>query len=171
MAIGDALHMRLNILHKNGANVRKAMRDAMRDATFTAVDAAAQATPPNEKTNRGTKTVTGELKGAWASDSITEPIETSEGFKTALRNNTFYASYVNNGHRMDRHFVPGLILNIHTELLEKVPRDMGGIIVGTQTQYVPGVYMTDTARKAYEEALIEGLSNKCRAALRGGDNQ
>ena len=49
--------------------------------------------------------------------------------KTELNNNMQYASYVNDGHRVDKHFVPGLIIN--GNLLERSPDGSGGLIVGT----------------------------------------
>jgi hypothetical protein len=164
MGFGDAMATRLRILAKKGADVDKATRDVMREAMSAAVEAAAETTPANEL--RGTGTVSGELKGAWATDSVIEPELTTDGYKCLLANNTGYASYVNNGHRMDRHFVPGLMVNEYSGLLERVPPDMGGIMVGTKTDYVPGVYMTDKAREVYEAVIISELSRKCREACK-----
>ena len=45
--------------------------------------------------------------------------------------------------------MPGLVVNPYSGLLEYNPDGKGGIVVGTKTAYVPGVYMVDDAREAY----------------------
>lgn len=42
-------------------------------------------------------------------------------------------------------------------MLEYNPDGKGGIIVGTQTQYVPGIHMVDEAKKAFQDTLKEEL--------------
>ena len=68
-----------------------------------------------------------------------------------------YASFVNDGHRMDRHFVPGLVINPGSGLLEFNPDGTGGIVVGTRTAYVPGLFMVDKAVEEYRRVLREEL--------------
>ena len=74
---------------------------------------------------------------------------------TVLANNMEYASYVNDGHRMDKHYVPGLMVNPFNGMLERVPPDAGGIVVGTKTTYVEGLFMTDAAKEEYQRVLKE----------------
>lgn len=127
-------------------------------ATQAAVDAAAAATPPVGDV-RGTKTRTGELKAHWATDSSLKPQRRGTRLITALANNMQYASYVNDGHRMDRHFVPGLYVNPFSGELEYDAARKGevGIMVGTKTTYVPGLFMAEKGEEAYNKAAEEGI--------------
>ena len=54
---------------------------------------------------------------------------------------------------MDRHFVPGLVINEESGLLEFNPDGKGGIVVGTKTSYVEGLFMTEKAIKKWRETL------------------
>lgn len=76
---------------------------------------------------------------------------------TVLANDKEYASYVNDGHRMDRHFVPGLYINPSSGLLEYDPSAKVGIVVGTKTSYVPGIHMVDAAIEEYRKTLKSEL--------------
>lgn len=139
---------------------------ACRKATIKAVEAAANATPPKTDTGRGpyigTNTVTGELKAHWSTDSTTTPVISDDTITTTLANDKEYASYVNDGHRLDRHFVPGLHVNPNNGLLEYDPDKNVGIVVGTKTKYVKGEFMTDKAKKAYQETLEAELDAKVK---------
>lgn len=128
------------------------------EATWAAINAAAEATPPVGDV-RGTKTRSGELKAHWATDSITKPEKRGREFVTSLLNNVQYASYVNDGHRMDRHFVPGLYINPFSGELEydAERKDEVGIMVGTKTQYVPGLFMAEKGEEAYKKAVDAGI--------------
>ena len=129
-------------------------------ATLDAIEEATAKTPPIDAV-RGAHSRTGELKAHWSTDSITEPKRRGNELITALGNNMQYASYVNDGHRMDRHFVPGLYINPYSGLLEydEVHKDEVGIMVGTKTDYVPGLFMAEAGEKAYD-AAIERLSKE-----------
>lgn len=138
------------VYHKE---IDEKIREAMKVATEAAIKAAADATPPLGESNR----TTGNLKKHWEEDSVTEAVKEGNVYKTVLANNVPYASYVNDGHRMDRHFVPGLFKT--EDGLEYVPSRRGGIMVGTKTQYVPGLFMTDKAQDAFDEAIEKALEN------------
>ena len=87
----------------------------------------------------GTNTRSSSLKEHWAIDSRIDPIGAgSSEYVTVLGNNMQYASYVDQGHRMDKHFVPGLVIDPVSGNLERSPDGSGGIMVGTKTLYVPG---------------------------------
>ncbi len=143
----------------------RAVENIAKQATFAAIKAAAEKTPPNGDL-RGTKTRTGELKAHWATDSITEPERRGRELVTSLRNDMLYASYVNNGHRMDRHFVPGLYINPFSGQLEYDAAKKGevGIMVGTKTDYVPGLFMAEAGEEAYQRA-VEALSKELEVRL------
>lgn len=133
------------------------LAEAAKAATIAAVEKAAELTPPTRDDLSGTNTRTGEMKQHWAADSQVTPQRSGDAWQTVLANNMEYASYVNDGHRMDRHFVPGLTVNPYSGLLEYNPDGKGGIVVGTKTAYVPGLFMVDAAKKEYEETLGQEL--------------
>ena len=127
--------------------------------TQSAIWAAAEATPPVMDDLSGVNTRTGNLKARWAKDTTLDPERTSEGYVTVLRNNAPYASFVNDGHRMDKHYVPGLHINPYSGYLEYDPNIPGGITVGTKTTYVPGLYMAEKGEDAFS-AFVEGEGTK-----------
>lgn len=151
------IQQRLDALRKNQNKLAKELGNIAKGATMRAVQEAADNTPPTKDDLSGTNTRTGSMKRAWARDSKVEPMggALSGGgtFVTILANNMEYASYVNDGHRMDRHFVPGLVINEESGLLEFNPDGKGGIVVGTKTSYVEGLFMTDKAIKKWRETL------------------
>ncbi len=157
---GQATRKRLEQLRKQGQNVPKIMAEVMEGATEAAVERATELTPPNGSAISGTGTRTGELAEAWSTDSITKPTMIGGVLRTTLANNLQYASYVNDGHRMDQHFVPGLIVN--GNMLEKVDPSMGGIIVGTKTPYVKGKYMKQAAMGRYKNAVKQELDKRVK---------
>jgi hypothetical protein len=147
-------------LLRQRAELHKAVEEIAEQATVAAVSAAAAKTPPTDVL-RGTKTLTGELKAHWATDSVTKPVRSGKTLITTLGNNMQYASYVNDGHRMDRHFVPGLYINPFSGELEydEQRKNDVGIMVGTKTDYVEGLFMAEAGEEAYEKACEE-LSKK-----------
>lgn len=132
---------------------------AAKNATIRAVEKAAELTPPTKDDLRGTNTRTGEMKAHWDSDSTINPAKSGDSYKTVLANNMKYASYVNDGHRMDRHFVPGLSVNPSSGMLEYDPTADVGLVVGTKTAYVPGIFMVDAAKEEYRRVLRQELQN------------
>ena len=145
-------------------DLSKAMEKLAEDATIAAIEAASAATPSVGDV-RGTKTRTGELKAHWATDSVIKPQRVGNRLKTSLNNNMQYASYVNDGHRMDRHFVPGLYINPFSGELEydASKKNEVGIMVGTKTQYVPGLFMAEKGEEAYNKAIIDGIKKLMEA--------
>ena len=132
---------------------------AAKNATIRAVEKAAELTPPTKNDLRGTNTRTGEMKAHWDSDSTINPAKSGDSYKTVLANNMKYASYVNDGHRMDRHFVPGLYVKPSSGMLEYDPTADVGLVVGTKTAYVPGIFMVDAAKEEYRRVLRQELQN------------
>lgn len=128
------------------------LNDIAKNSTIRAIEKATDLTPPTQDDLRGTNTRTGGMKQHWATDSDKNPQRRGNELVTVLANDKDYASYVNDGHRMDRHFVPGLVIN-QNGVLEMNPDGKGGIVVGTKTAYVPGLFMVDEAKKVYEETV------------------
>lgn len=144
---------RVKQLQEIQAKLPDTLRDISKTATMRAVEKAADLTHPTQNDLSGTNTRTGELKEHWASDSVTEPQISGDQYATFLANNKEYASYVNDGHRMDKHFVPGLYVNPYSGLLEYDPSAKTGIMVGTKTLYVPGLFMVDAAKEEYSRVV------------------
>ena len=106
-SFGATIRKRLAKLRELGEDVPKLIDEVNTEATTEAVRVATENTPPNTGKIAGTGTRTGQMAQHWTLDSET----TSQNGVAFLRNNMQYASYVNDGHRMDMHFVPGLIVN------------------------------------------------------------
>lgn len=149
-----SIRQRVEQLRKLQADLPSTLSNAARDATMRAIEATMDATPPKAGGDRlpGVNTATGELKAHWGTDSVTEPQKVGSGYVTFLANDMEYASYVNNGHRMDRHFVPGLYVDENGQL-NYDPAAKVGLVVGTKTTYVKGEFMADKGKEAYRKAL------------------
>lgn len=175
MSYTVSLQQRIQQLKKAQADLPSVLYRVQKEATLRAIEAAQDATPPKADTGRGpyigANTITGQLKAHWASDSQLEPEASTDWtqLSTVLANDMEYASYVDQGHRMDRHFVPGLYINPYSGLLEYDPKmaaqKTGGLVVGTKTRYVKGEFMVDKAREAYEKACLAMLDDEIRRLL------
>ena len=155
---------RIKQLREAETRLSEQISRAMTDATIRAVEKAAELTPPTARDLRGTNTRSGALKQHWATDSRPAPVRKGRTYATLLANGMQYASYVNDGHRMDRHFVPGLVINPESGLLEYNPYGKGGIVVGTRTPYVKGLFMVEAAVEEYRRTLRTELG-KVREVL------
>ncbi len=150
MAMGDAIRRRMNELAARQAAITPRLSAIAKGATLRAIEAAVERTPPNDGKLRGVNMISGELAQHWVTDSQTVPVQTGGTFSTVLSNDKQYASYVNDGHRLDKHFVPGLYVDDSGLLSRDLSRDTG-LMVGTKTSYVPGVYMKEAAEDKYKE--------------------
>ncbi len=122
-------------------------------------------TPPNDGKLRGVNMISGELAQHWVTDSQIVPVQTGGTFSTVLSNDKQYASYVNDGHRLDKHFVPGLYVDDSGLLSRDLSRDTG-LMVGTKTSYVPGVYMKEAGVDKYAEVAETELRKLAGEVLR-----
>lgn len=163
-SFGSQIRKRLAELRKAGESIPDIMYEVAEGATIEAVRVATENTPPNGSAIAGTNTRSGQMAQHWELDSQTKPVMTGGSAQTSLRNDMQYASYVNDGHRMDKHFVPGLIEN--GGLLERVDPDVGGIMVGTKTTYVPGKYMKEKAIGKYRSVVRKELDKRVREAFK-----
>lgn len=161
MSYQVSLQRRLQELKKAQQSLTLTLIKVAKGATQRAVEAAMDATPPKKGTGslKGTHTRTGELKQHWATDSVVEPLVTGGKYETFLKNDKDYASYVDQGHRLDKHFVPGLYVDENGVLNYDPARDVG-LVVGTKTKYVKGEFMVDKAREAYEKAVLAELDKE-----------
>lgn len=162
MALGDALSKRLAELEKQFPDMRGRLAAIAEDATLRAVERAVELTPPNtfeEGELRGVNMISGEMAQHWKKDSSITAVGAE--FTTVLankvkdlENDKEYASYVNDGHRLYPHFVPGLyvdkdgLLSYDPERKKEI-----GMMVGTKTSYVEGLHITDEAIATYWEVV------------------
>ena len=164
-SFGSQMRKRLAELNKAGKDVPKIMMEVAEGATIEAVRVAAENTPPNGGAAiAGTNMRSGQMAQHWELDSQTKPIYSGGSVRTVLANDKQYASYVNDGHRVDKHYVPGLIAN--GNLLERVDPDVGGIMVGTKTTYVKGLYMKQKAIGKYRDVVRNELDKRVREAFK-----
>ena len=152
------LRERMRQLETDRASIESKIMSAMENATMRAVEKATELTPPTQNDLSGTNTRSGEMKQHWETDSRTRPVKSGSTYSTLLADDKNYAAYVNDGHRMDRHFVPGLVIN-ENGVLEMNPDEKGGIVVGTKTAYVPGLHITDEAIKTWRDTLRQELGD------------
>ena len=163
-SFGSQMRKRLDELRRAGENVPKIMAEVAEGATIEAVRVAAEKTPPNDGTLAGPNMRSGQMAQHWATDSVTTPVVTGGSVRTELNNNMQYASYVNDGHRVDKHFVPGLIIN--GNLLERSPDRSGGIMVGTKTSYAQGKYMKEAGIGRYRDVVRTELEKRVEEAFK-----
>ena len=161
MSYQVSLQRRLQELKKAQQALTTTLIKVSKEATKRAVEAAVEATPPNKKTGRvpGPNMVTGELAEHWATDSVVEPLVTGGKYETFLNNDKEYASYVDQGHRLNKHFVPGLYIDENGQLARDLTAKVG-LVVGTKTKYVKGEFMVDKAKEAYEKAVLAQLDEE-----------
>lgn len=167
MALGDAIQKRMEELSKRQAAFDARLAAVAEGATLRAVEEAQDNTPPNtfeEDEIRGVHMITGAMASHWGTDSQTAPTRVGSSYVTALANNQEYASYVNDGHRQDKHFVPGLYVD-ESGLLSRDPGRPGGMMVGTRTSYVPGLYMKEKAGERYRETVEAELPGLAKEML------
>jgi N-acetylglutamate synthase/N-acetylornithine aminotransferase len=108
------------------------------------------------------KALSGDIQNTFNMLSIDGDTSTND-MVTVLANGMQYASYVNDGHRMDKHFVPGL--TVADGMLQKTPADTG-IMVGTKTTYVPGIHMKEKAIGKYRTTVRAELDKRVREAFK-----
>lgn len=133
-------------------------RRAVKAASQDMVAEAAGATPPLHGEDRGKNTVTGNLAAHWKYEINEAQNET----RVSLINDLHYASYVDQGHRMDRHFVPWLYIDGMGSIARHIPEPgetLFGLVVGTKTAYVEGYGMADKAKDRFVKALRAAHDN------------
>lgn len=161
MSYQVSLQKRLQELKKAHENLPDALYQIQKNAAQRAVEVATEATPPKAGRLAGPNMLTGELKQHWATDSQVEPDVSGNKLTSYLANNKEYASYVDQGHRMDKHFVPGLYIDENGQLARDLSAKVG-LVVGTKTKYVKGEFMVDKAKDAYEKAVLAELDKEIK---------
>lgn len=156
--LGEKLKKLMDSLPEKREQIISGIKQNISDAADVAVLAARQASPhPNDGKRRGFNVVTGELAAhwSWKYDDGGSSASNKLFGTVYLYNDTSYASFVQNGHVMHKHFVPWLYIDamgtISYETNHNLP--MFGLVVGTKTRYVEGRDMTGPAIKAFDETF------------------
>ena len=101
-----------------------------------------------------TPSVTGDARAKWQTKKA---YKVSNGFKASLYNNSEYIGYINNGHRMEPHFVPGEWVG---DVFDYNPFSKEGTIMGAKTKYVKGKFMLEKASGRAEKFLVNKMSTE-----------
>lgn len=101
-----------------------------------------------------TPSVTGDAKGKWQTAKAYKVVN---GFRARLYNNSSYIGYINNGHRMEPHFVPGEWVGT---VFDYNPFAKEGVIMGAKTKYVKGKFMLEKASGKAEKFLVSKMSKE-----------
>lgn len=167
MSFGQTTRNRFAQLRRMGQDVPKIMAEVAEGATIAAIERATELTPPNGGAAiSGVNTRSGELAQHWSTDSTTKPTVSGGSVRTELANNMQYASYVDDGHRMDEHFVPGLHLDKQSNTIYFDATEKGGITVGTKTKYMKGKYMKKAAIGRYRKVVRMELDKQVKENFR-----
>lgn len=152
VSLGSEVHRRARMYRDMQKEYREMVEEAANDAKLAAMEH----TP--HKGDSGTSLTTGALQSHWK----TEVKWSRKGFVVYLMNSMQYASFVNDGHRMDRHFVPWLRIDASGQLRKEKPipgEALFGIVVGTKTRYVPPVPMVEPAVQEFFKRYDIGMKN------------
>jgi hypothetical protein len=107
------------------------------------IDAVAAATPFD----------TGELARSWEKDSSKEIEKEGNKYSFKIASKVPYAKWVNNGHSLTQHFVPGLFIDNGKLIYDEKMKDKKGIMVGTKTSWVKGYFMLEEGEKAFKKYM------------------
>lgn len=163
-SFGSQIRKRAKELEKAGYDVKVVMDQVQEQATIAAIEKATEKTPPNGNAKlAGVNVRSGVLAQAWSTDSVVKP----KNGRTYLINHWQYASYVNDGHRVDRHFVPGL--HVDGDRLDYDADYPGGLVVGTRTTYVKGLYMKEAGKGAFRRTVKRLMEQKVAEVIGKSD--
>lgn len=163
----------------------------IKDACAEMVLRAKETTPPLNGEDRGKNTVTGDLAASWkyeitySNDGLKTSVklENDANYEyekklpngTTIKTEVHYASYVNDGHIMKQHFVPGLYIDGTGALARKIFEEgekISGLVVGTQTEKVEGYNMVEKAKERFFEAyraLHEDSVRRAKERMKNAD--
>lgn len=147
--------------------LKKELEEDIKASCSEMVLEATKQTPPKEYQIRGRNTVTGFMKQSWGSSYKFVRNGTVE---ITLYNSAPYSQYVNDGHRVTKHFVPWLYVDGSGYLAKHNPipgEPLFGLVVGTKTIKVPPQNITEVAKNKFfdvfnslSEATISEISQE-----------
>lgn len=145
-------------LDQMGLRLRTQVMEAQRTATIAAVNKATERTAPNDGIPRGSNVVTGNMAQHWQKDSKVDPVDEGNRMTTELNCDAPYASYVNEGHWLYRHYVPGLYIDGNGLISKANVPGVGLIVAKDGKKWVPGRYMETDAIEEYRYVLKQELA-------------
>lgn len=101
-----------------------------------------------------TPVVTGDARAKWQTKHA---YKVKNEFRARLYNNSAYIGYLNNGHRMNPHFVPGYWSG---KKFEYDPNAKEGVIMGAKSKYVEGEFMLEKASGNAEKYLVKATERE-----------
>lgn len=101
-----------------------------------------------------TPVVTGDARAKWQTKKA---YKVANGFRARLFNNSEYIGYINNGHRMEPHFVPGEWVG---DRFDYNPFSKDGVVMGSKTKYVKGKFMLEKASGRAEKWMIKQADSR-----------
>lgn len=144
-------------IEKNARVACEAMEQAAKDHTPHSGDGK----------KRGFNVINDSLQESWVAEYKPSQNKQEVG-SVSLTNDKHYAIYVQNGHKMTKHFVPWLYKDgmgtISYETNHSQP--LFGLVVGNKTPFVKGVDMVGPAVDAFNEVFDE-LNDKLLKKLGG----
>ena len=162
---------KLKQISQSASEMSKKLKKQIQDNAVIACEAMEQAAKdhtPNKDDGkqRGFNVISNSLQDSWRAEFI-KSNNSKELGEITLTNDKPYAPYVQNGHRVTKHFVPWLYKDdLGTISYEDFhAQSMFGLVVGTKTNYVEGVDMIGPAEKAFDEKFNE-LNEKTLSDLK-----
>lgn len=155
--LGDKLRR----LARNSEECQKALSKALDqniEQACEAMEEAAKKHTPHigDGKRRGFNVINNSLQESWKAEY--KPIKNKKHFgKITLTNSKPYAGFVQNGHKVKKHFVPWLYKDGMGTLSYETDHNQPvfGLVVGTKTPYVKGVDMVGPAVKAFFNSFDE----------------
>lgn len=131
-------------IEKNARIACKAMEQAAKEHTPHSGDGK----------KRGWNVISDSLQEAWVAEYSPSQSKKTLG-KVTLSNYKSYAKYVQEGHRVSKHFVPWLYKDGAGTLSYETNHNqpLFGLVVGTKTKFVKGVDMVGAAINAFNETF------------------
>lgn len=137
--------------------IRKELESNADIASLAMVESAKAHTPhEGDGKKRGFFVISNSLQDSWHVEYKKVRSKAVVG-NISLQNDKHYASYVQSGHRVSKHFVPWLYKDGMGTLSYEPNHNqpLFGLVVGTKTPYVKGVDMVGPAVDAFNEKFDE----------------
>lgn len=160
MKVSFNLSSKLASISKNAKFANKkiiaGIRNNARDACETMLEVVREHTPHDgDGKRRGFNVITNSLQSAWHAE-FQPSQEPNEIGVVRLENDKSYARYVQNGHKVAKHFVPWLYKDGTGTLSYETNHNqpLFGLVVGTKTPYVKPVDMVGPANDAFSRVFV-----------------
>lgn len=166
--LGKQLKKYSALMKGASAKLKNAMKRNAEKACESAERAIKEKTPhPGDGKPRGQNVINGALQQAW---KVRFETGSSNVFGiVVITNEKPYAKYVQEGHRVAKHFVPWLYKD-GSVLSREINHEQSlfGLVVGVKTTYVKGIDMVGAGVKAFNKTFGELNQKLFEKVLKGG---